>query len=169
MTCLCFRKSCFVSGRKGRVRKYVLFWGCFTNYYFGLLVRRDCGRKMFYFVHCNISQECMHRTVEVQVFARNDLPTESLLSAPYVNVFCFLFFFPGGRRYRPLSNKNRPPGVLYLRKQGLLCCLVTTDIFYPLEKHITIYDTYMDHFTNILKDICQVFPNVNPCLVSFEI
>ena len=83
--------------------------------------------------------------------------------------FVFYFFFPGGRRYRPLSNKNRPPGVLYLRKQGLLCCLVTTDIFYPLEKHITIYDTYMNHFTNILKDICQVCPNVNPCLVCFAI
>ena len=94
VTCLCFRNSCFVSGRKGRVRKYVLFWGCFTNYFFWLLVRRDCGRKMFYFVHCNISQECTHRAVEVQVFVKNDLPTESLLSAPYVNVFCFLIFFP---------------------------------------------------------------------------
>ena len=33
------------------------------------------------------SQECTHRAVEVQVFVKNDLPTESLLSAPYVYVF----------------------------------------------------------------------------------
>ena len=35
---------------------------------FFLVVGRDCGEKMFYFVHCNISQECTYRAVEVQVF-----------------------------------------------------------------------------------------------------
>ena len=36
--------------------------------FFLLVVGRDCGEKMFYFVHCNISQECTHRAIEVQVF-----------------------------------------------------------------------------------------------------
>ena len=68
MSCLCFTNSCYVSGRKGCVRNCFLFWGGFTNYFFLLVVGRDCGEKMFYFVHCNISQECTHRAVEVQVF-----------------------------------------------------------------------------------------------------
>ena len=40
-----------------------------------------------------------HRNVRTELlkykcFFKNDLPTESFLSAPYVNVFCFLIFFP---------------------------------------------------------------------------